>query len=134
VAVIGGPGDTELGRRVVGAAGAAGIDAVGKLGLLASAELIARAAAIVTNDSAPLHLASAMGTPTVAIFGPTVPDFGFGPLAPRRVVVGRDGLSCRPCHRHGPERCPLGHWRCMREISAGEIADRTVELIHDGTI
>jgi heptosyltransferase-2 len=133
VAVLGGPGDTEVGRRVADAAGAAAIDAVGKLGLLASAELIRRAAAIVTNDSAPLHLASAMGTPTVAIFGPTVPDFGFGPLAPRRAVVGRDGLSCRPCHRHGPERCPLGHWRCMREISAREIADRTLELLHAGT-
>ena len=55
-----------------------------------------------------------MGTPTVAIFGPTSPDFGFGPLAPRHVVAGVEGLACRPCDARGPQRCPLGHWQCMR--------------------
>ena len=83
------------------------IDATGELSLLASAELIGRAALLVTNDSAPLHLASAMNTPTVAIFGPTVPEFGFGPLADRarrRWAYGRS--ACRPCDRHGPQRCP----------------------------
>jgi heptosyltransferase II len=92
------------------------IDACGQLSVLASAEIIGRARAIVTNDSLPQHLASAMGTPTLTLFGPTVPDFGFGPLAPRRATAGVSGLSCRPCDRHGPKRCPLGHWRCMREL------------------
>ena len=94
----------------------------GRLSLLASAELIGRARLLVTNDSAPLHLASAMNTPTVAVFGPTVPAFGFGPLADRASVAEHLGLDCRPCDRHGPQRCPLGHWRCMREITAGDVA------------
>ena len=55
------------------------MSAAGELGLRASAALIRRAAALVTNDSAPLHLATAVGTPIVALFGPTVPEFGFGP-------------------------------------------------------
>jgi heptosyltransferase II len=76
----------------------------------------------VTNDSSPLHLASAMNTPTLAVFGPTVPAFGFGPLADRSTVAQVEGLDCRPCDRHGPRRCPLGHWRCMREITAGDAA------------
>jgi heptosyltransferase-2 len=105
------------------------IDATGQLSLLGSAELIGRARALVTNDSAPLHLASAMDTPTVAIFGPTVPEFGFGPLATRSRVVGHPDLACRPCDRHGPQRCPLGHWRCMREISPGHVADVLRELL-----
>lgn len=105
------------------------VDATGVLPLLGSAELIGRCAVIVTNDSSPLHLASAMGTPTVAIFGPTVPDFGFGPLAPSSVVVGHETLSCRPCHRHGPRRCPLGHFRCMRELTAEVVAARARTLI-----
>lgn len=105
------------------------VDATGVLPLLGSAELIGRCAAIVTNDSSPLHLASAMGTPTVAIFGPTVPDFGFGPLAPASVVVGHETLPCRPCHRHGPRRCPLGHFRCMRELSTEVVAERTRAII-----
>jgi heptosyltransferase-2 len=105
------------------------VDATGILPLLGSAELIGRCAVIVTNDSSPLHLASAMGTPTVAIFGPTVPDFGFGPLAPSSVVVGHETLACRPCHRHGPRRCPLGHFRCMRELTADVVAARARTLI-----
>ncbi|MDQ2665677.1 MAG: lipopolysaccharide heptosyltransferase II [Gemmatimonadota bacterium] len=121
VAIVGGAEDQELANAIVAAAPNA-IDATGRLSLLASAELIARASAIVTNDSAPLHLASAMGTPTVAIFGPTVPAFGFGPLAPASTVAGRDALACRPCDRHGPQRCPLGHHNCMRDLDAAGIA------------
>ena len=117
IVVVGGPEDAPLAAEIAAAAGGETIDATGRLSLLASAELIGRAAAIVTNDSAPQHLASAMATPTVTVFGPTVPDFGFGPLAPRRATVGHETLDCRPCDRHGPQRCPLGHWRCMREVA-----------------
>ena len=128
VVIVGGADDAALAREIVAAAPTA-IDATGQLSLLASADLIGRAAALVTNDSAPLHLASAMGTPTVAIFGPTVPAFGFGPLAPRSVVVGHDTLACRPCDRHGPQRCPLGHFRCMRELDAATMAEHVRSLL-----
>jgi heptosyltransferase-2 len=119
IAVLGGPRDLDETRAIVEALGPAHrpVVATGKLSLLGSADLLRRSAALVTNDSAPLHLASAMGTPTVAVFGPTVPEFGFGPLAPRREVAGHPSLSCRPCDRHGPSRCPLSHWRCMRELA-----------------
>ena len=69
------------------------------------------------------------GTPSVAIFGPTVPAFGFGPLAPRSIVVGHETLSCRPCDRHGPQRCPLGHFRCMRELDAATLAEQVRSLL-----
>ncbi len=98
------------------------VDTAGQLSLLASAAVIAHAALLVTNDSAPQHLASAMGTPTIALFGPTTPAFGFGPLAPRSLAMGVDELSCRPCHHHGPRRCPLGHWRCLRDLDAARVA------------
>jgi heptosyltransferase-2 len=106
------------------------VNATGVLSLLGSAELIGRAQAIVTNDSAPQHLASAMGTPTLTIFGPTVPEFGFGPLSERHALAGHDALSCRPCDRHGPRRCPLGHWRCMRELGADNIASMLTEVLN----
>ena len=127
--VIGSAADTPLAGVIVEAAGDRAIDATGRLSLLASAELIGRARALVTNDSSPLHLASAMGTPTVAIFGPTVPEFGFGPLAPTSRVAGRAELACRPCDRHGPQRCPLGHWRCMREITPDHLAALLDDLV-----
>lgn len=121
IAIVGGSDDAPLAREIVTRVPGA-IDATGRLSLLGSAELIRRAAVVVTNDSAPLHLASATGTPTVAIFGPTVPAFGFGPLAPRSAIVGQELLACRPCSAHGPQRCPLGHWRCMRLTSPAVVA------------
>jgi heptosyltransferase-2 len=124
IVVIGSKDDTVLAKAIVDAVGTKrALDATGRLSLLASAEMIGRSAAIVTNDSAPLHLASAMATPTVAVFGPTIPEFGFGPLAPRAAVVQHEALACKPCDRHGPQRCPLGHWRCMRELSSAHVAN-----------
>jgi heptosyltransferase-2 len=124
IVVVGSKDDAPLARAIRDAAGEERvIDATGRLSLLASAELISRATAIVTNDSAPLHLASAMGTPTVAIYGPTIPEFGFGPLAPQASVVQHDELACKPCDRHGPQQCPHGHWRCMRELSVARVAN-----------
>ncbi|HUQ45550.1 MAG TPA: lipopolysaccharide heptosyltransferase II [Gemmatimonadaceae bacterium] len=128
VVVVGSGADSPLAAEILaGAPGA--LDATGALSLLASAELIGRCGVLVTNDSAPMHLASAMGTPTVAIFGPTVPAFGFGPLAPRSEVVGHEALPCRPCDRHGPQRCPLGHHRCMRELPPSVVAERARALL-----
>lgn len=123
LAVIGGKDDASLAAEIAAGAGAHVIDATGRLSLLGSAELIRRCEVLVTNDSAPQHLASAMGTPTVTAFGPTVPEFGFGPLAPRSVTVGVTGLACRPCDRHGPMRCPLGHWRCMRDLQVETVVN-----------
>ena len=76
--VAGSEDDRSLAAAIVAAAGPGTIDACGALSLLASAALIGRCRALVTNDSAPQHLASAMGTPTLTIFGPTVPAFGSG--------------------------------------------------------
>jgi heptosyltransferase-2 len=130
IAIIGSREDSAAAAQIMdGLAPGRGISGVG-LPLLVSAELIGRARAIVTNDSAPQHLASAMGTPTLTIFGPTVPEFGFGPLAERHVVAGHESLSCRPCHRHGPPSCPLGHWRCMRELTPEYISSLLTDVLN----
>ena len=128
--VIGSAADTEIARHIMAAAPGRVIDATGKLSLLASAELIRRCRVLVTNDSAPQHLASAMNTPTVAVFGPTVPAFGFGPLAERATTVGIDALACRPCDRHGPVSCPLRHWKCMRDVGVDTVI-RAIEQVTD---
>jgi heptosyltransferase-2 len=131
IAIIGSKSDAPIAAEIAAAVpDGCVINAVGELSLLGSAELIGRAQAIVTNDSAPQHLASAMGTPTLTIYGPTVPEFGFGPLAERHAVAGLDGLSCRPCDRHGPQRCPLGHWRCMRELGPEYISSLLGEVLN----
>jgi heptosyltransferase-2 len=130
IVVIGGKDDQEQAEAIASAVPPDRfVSAVGQLSLLASAELVGRARALVSNDSSPTHMASAMGTPTITIFGPTVPDFGFGPLAPRSAVAGHPALDCRPCDRHGPRRCPLGHWRCMRELGVDDVERLLISIL-----
>ena len=131
LAIIGGRSDSSEAASIAEFSGSQGVvDGTASLTLLASAELIRRARLLVTNDSAPQHLASAMGTPTITIFGPTVEEFGFGPLAPNSISLGLDALACRPCHHHGPPRCPLGHWRCMRELGVDAVAIAVEEVLN----
>lgn len=121
VVVVGSEEDSALADEVAAAAPHRVHSAAGALSLRGSAALLRRAAVLVTNDSAPLHLATAMGTPVVAIFGPTVPKFGFGPRGPRDRVVELEGLGCRPCSAHGPQVCPLGHHHCMQQLSVEKV-------------
>lgn len=120
IVVVGGPEDAALATEIVAAVPAAA-SACGALTLRQSAALIQQAGALVTNDSAPLHFAQAVGTPTVAIFGPTIPAFGFGPRGARDQALGVNGLLCRPCSAHGPARCPLGHHSCMQTLAVDEV-------------
>jgi heptosyltransferase II len=85
----------------------------GKLSLLQSAALMSHAQMNYTNDSAPLHLCSAVDAPITAVFCSTIPEFGFGPLSHRsKVVQTREQLDCRPCGIHGRAACPKGHFKC----------------------
>jgi heptosyltransferase II len=89
----------------------------GKLSLLQSAELLRRCQALISNDSAPMHLAVAMGIPVIAIFGATVPEFGFAPRGKYDIVLETKGLSCRPCSIHGGNVCPIKTFECMLSIT-----------------
>lgn len=123
VVVVGGPDDADRGTAIVSAAhGPAGM-AAGMFSIVETAALIERGALLVTNDSLALHLASALGRPVVALFGPTAPRFGFGPLDPHDEVVEHPALACRPCSAHGPRACPLQHHRCLRELSVEQVLD-----------
>ena len=119
--IVGSEDDAALGDTIVSQSGGKAVNAAGALNLRGSAALIQRASALVTNDSAPLHLATAVGTPIVALFGPTVPEFGFGPRRSGDLALGHTELPCRPCSKHGPQLCPLGHHRCMRELSVDAV-------------
>jgi heptosyltransferase-2 len=123
LALVGGSGDRADARAIRTALGPGTpvADGTGRLSLLAAGELIRRARVLVSNDSAPVHLASAVGTATVEIYGPTAPIFGFAARAAWSRIVEHDPMDCRPCHHHGPPACPLGHHRCMREISISRV-------------
>lgn len=122
VMVIGGNDDVAAGTTIRESAKHKKVhDVTGKLSLMQSAELLRRCRALVTNDSAPLHMGVAMRTPVVAVFGATVPAFGFGPIGPYDRVVEIQGLSCRPCAIHGGKECPIRTFVCMKNIDAGMV-------------
>jgi ADP-heptose:LPS heptosyltransferase len=94
----------------------------GKLSLLESAALMQGASMNFVNDSAPMHMASAMNAPVTAFFCSTVPGFGFGPLSDTSIIVEtQEPLSCRPCGLHGYKACPEGHFKCAKTIDVNEL-------------
>jgi heptosyltransferase-2 len=123
VALIGSSGDRILGAEIATSAGRRAASAAGDLDLQASGALLRRARAVVSGDTGPMHLATAVGTPVVALFGPTVEQFGFFPYHARAAVLERS-LPCRPCSTKGGARCPLGHHHCLEEIMPDEVITR----------
>lgn len=96
----------------------------GKLNFLESAALMKRSKMNYTNDSAPLHFASATNAPVTAIFCSTVPEFGYYPLSDKSIVVQTDvPLSCKPCTLHGRTACPLGHFKCGMTIESKKLLE-----------
>ena len=118
--LLGAPGERALTAAVRAAAGGQGLDLAGATDVGVLAALLARMAVVVTNDSAPMHVATAVGVPQVAVFCATVPAQGYGPLGERALVVEKD-LACRPCGRHGGTRCPRGTDDCMELVEVAEV-------------
>ncbi|MBF8247540.1 MAG: Lipopolysaccharide heptosyltransferase II [Bacteroidetes bacterium] len=130
VVLIGGPEDKSLCDKLVASVRSSNIlNTAGEISLLQSAELLSRCRVLVSNDSAPMHIAVAMRTPVVAIFGATVPSFGFAPYGEHDVVVETTGLSCRPCSIHGGEKCPIGTFDCMNNITADRVEGEVRNLL-----
>ncbi len=98
----------------------------GQLSLRESAAFMTGAIMNYTNDSAPLHLASAVNAPVTAVFCSTIPAFGFTPLSDvSHVVETKENLACRPCGLHGKKKCPEGHFKCS-SIESDQLLEKMV--------
>jgi heptosyltransferase-2 len=125
VVLVGGPEDAELAAGIVAAVRARApnggrrriASAAGRLGLQETGAVIKRAAGLVSGDTGVMHMATGVGTPVVALFGPTVRQFGFFPYRAERSTVVELPLDCRPCSAQGGPKCPLGHHRCLDAIA-----------------
>ena len=107
------------------------INAIGETSLLQLAELIKRCDLIVTNDSSPIHIASAFETYIIAIFGATVRELGFYPWSQNSEVIENNSLKCRPCGLHGGNECPEKHFKCMLDIKPDLVYKRILDVLKE---
>jgi lipopolysaccharide heptosyltransferase II len=120
---VGGADDRSLGEALVPLAlNAAGVSSPQQTGAL-----LAQARLVVSGDTGVMHMATGVGTPVVALFGPTVRQFGFLPYRGRAEVLERS-LDCRPCSVMGGSRCPMGHHRCLVDIQADDVVGAAQRL------
>lgn len=125
--VIGGPGEKVLAQEIVARGGNKVRDLTGtdlRNGVLA----MAAASVAITNDSGLMHIAAAIGTPTMGIFGPTDP-YLWAPLnGLAATVLTTTKLSCQPCQR---TVCTMNDHRCMRDIAASDVADIAQRVLQE---
>jgi heptosyltransferase II len=123
--VVGGPGERPLAAQIARCGGPGVRDLTGA-DLRDAIMALAAARAAVSNDSGLLHVAAALGTPSIGIFGPTSP-WHWAPLNPLAgTIETAAGVPCRPCHK---PTCRLGHHRCMSEIDPQRVADATLQAL-----
>jgi lipopolysaccharide heptosyltransferase II len=118
IVLLGGKEDRGKAEEIEKAVGALVYNACGKYKLNQSASLVKQASRVISHDTGLMHIAAAFKKEIISVWGNTVPGFGFSPYlpAPASGIVEVKGLSCRPCSKIGYEKCPLGHFKCMREI------------------
>jgi len=128
VVLTGSEDDLALCRQIAGLMKEKPVILAGRTDVLQSAALVSLCRAVLSNDSAPVHMASAMRKPVVTVFGSTVPELGFSPYRVGHVIVQKE-LDCRPCGIHGKKKCPKEHFKCMKEITTDEVFEAVLSLI-----
>ena len=126
VAVFGTREEAALASRVADAVASHSIPVVNLAGQTSLRDFIDMAAAcrlFLTNDSGSMHIASALGVPTVVVFGPT-DENATGPAGHAYAIL-REPVECAPCHRR---ECPIDH-RCMTRVSANQVAEAALKLV-----
>ncbi len=122
--VLGGPEDRGAAQQL----GPLAESAAGEFTLQETGACLARAKVLISGDTGVMHMATGVGTPVVALFGPTVRAFGFFPYHARATVLAQD-LRCRPCSTMGTARCPLGHHRCLVDLLPAQVAAAVERLV-----
>lgn len=127
--IIGGPGDIEIAGRIEGQLSEARlgngsvVNVAGRTTVLDLCALLKFCKVLLTNDTGPMHIAAALGTPTVSIWGSTSPELT-GPLSARSVIV-RQPVECSPCFLR---KCPID-FRCMNHVQVGEVVTAVLKQL-----
>lgn len=129
VLVGGGKKDADLGEKICQLSQGHAASLCGKTSLADLMALMKHFNLFITNDSGPMHIATAFDVPTLAIFGPTTRELGFFPYGEGHRVLEVKDLPCRPCALHGGKKCPLGHFKCMKDITPQVVFDNAKEML-----
>lgn len=124
IVLLGGQGDAEVCSAVAkDLPEDVCLDLSGRLSLRGSAAAVERAEHLLTNDTGLMHMATALGTPLTAVFGPTVRQLGYFPYRAANSRVMEASVWCRPCTHNGRQKCPLGHFKCMHDVGVEQVAE-----------
>ena len=123
IAVFGSKAEAELCGWIADRAGPQAHNLAGTTSLAEFIDLAATCTVYLTNDSGPMHVAAALGIPTVAVFGAT-DHIATGPVAERARVV-REPVDCSPCLLR---ECPIDH-RCMERVTSSKVVDEALSLL-----
>jgi len=126
--LMGGPGDAARCADISRMMGDGAINLAGKTSLVEMGSYLAAMDLLMANDSGPVHIAAAVGTPSLVLFGPTCP-MRTGPYGDTHRIVRSRSLECRPCFMRD---CPPGHHRCMADISADQVTTVALEMLKQG--
>jgi heptosyltransferase-2 len=122
VVLLGGNDVKQNGEMVQQALGQKAYNAAGVTSLDESVFLVSKAACVVGFDTGLTHIAEAFNVPIVSVWGGTVPELlGVQPYMVKESLVAQIDIACRPCSKFGRQKCPLGHFKCMRDIPEGGI-------------
>ena len=129
ILLFGGPQDLQGVTRIAAQIPNSPLILCGKLSFLEVAAAIQRCAVFVGNDTGTIHIAAAMQRNVVALFGPTVEEFGYYPYRTRSIVISKP-LSCRPCTPTGKGVCKIKTHACLKEISTAEVFQAVEKMLN----
>lgn len=137
IVLLGGSDDQEMAGEIAKADTVKIYNAVGKFNLTESADLVAKARVVVSNDTGLMHIAAAFQKPLISLWGNTTPEMGMFPyyggnnlktrISPHFKIVENNNLSCRPCSKIGYQKCPKKHFKCMNDLEVQQIAQYVAE-------
>lgn len=132
ILIMGGPDEKKLGDEISSKISGS-VNLCGHSSILESLLILSDVKSVVGNDSSSSHMAAFMGVPIVSFFGPTVLRFGYRPWGKYVRILEKDGLSCRPCGAHGPQKCPLGHHNCMNTLEVPDDFSFSIDKLNQVT-
>ncbi|MCX7736233.1 MAG: glycosyltransferase family 9 protein [Candidatus Kapabacteria bacterium] len=130
--LLGSQEDYDLCKRISDNSG--GINLAGELTIPQVIHLLSKTKLLVTNDSAPTHLAGLVNCPTLTIYGPTSPIFGFYPRGKFDKSIELENLKCKPCSIHGGKECPIKSHSCMKDLKPDFVFENALEILKNTNV